>query len=927
MTACVNNDQKKEGSAYGKAVKATLAATLAVGMVPAVALAAEAPEVEGDISLASVSPEVAFKAGKVTAAVDNEDNVIADLENVKFAADGEAHFVVPTEFTPEESIAIDVTDEKEYEFEYYALDEDGEKTGVAIDADQLTKPGAYGVVVKSVDGTFESDVAATFTIVSASLSGATLFEVGEDEGDVSDTTFVYTGEELDLGLALDGEALTVNDDYTVTYYQVGGGTATVQNAGKYIAQVKGTGIYAGQTKSITFTVDKFDLSAAQIAIDPANLGTSTPTVTSIEGVELTKITGAYEVEVVGVPDSFYGGNKLGVYQVSVAATKDAANVTGAQTLDVVKYGQDATFKYGDEALKTTYATNYSDKKPEVFDLSEIAAYDASGEELEDAKLDIVVKDAKGNVVDNSSVTKPGVWTVLVSLDAASTKYEYGGQAAAITVTVKDGDVAGDADVFVKYAGEVVDEKDLVYTGEDLYKNVSVVVKVDDKVLVAGEDYEVALTQEVEGKYVAADAMIDAGNYKVTVTGKDYVFDAEQIVQFTVKPMTATSVKFATPTIDLGKGEVVPYTGEAIVPEFVYTTAEDPMAEDAEYVALLSGMYEIAGIEFEGEEVEQILEPGEYTVTLADNEEDPMAEDAEYVALLSGMYEIAGIEFEGEEVEQILEPGEYTVTLADNEKDVNFEFDCNLEFTITVSDDPVYSDVPVNEWFTTYVYDASKAGYMTGIGGTDLFAPSNATTRAMAATVLYRMAGHNEWFTTYVYDASKAGYMTGIGGTDLFAPSNATTRAMAATVLYRMAGQDDFDGIAPGYVSPFVDVLSYEWFADEVLWANEVGIVTGDTGLAKRTFRPNDNVTRQDFCLMMMRYANATGQGIALEDGEAATILAEFPDADAVADYAAQGVAWAVKNGLFGGAGVLNPSADISRAEMAKMVTVFQPEAL
>ncbi len=833
MTACVNNDQKKEGSAYGKAVKATLAATLAVGMVPAVALAAEAPEVEGDISLASVSPEVAFKAGKVTAAVDNEDNVIADLENVKFAADGEAHFVVPTEFTPEESIAIDVTDEKEYEFEYYALDEDGEKTGVAIDADQLTKPGAYGVVVKSVDGTFESDVAATFTIVSASLSGATLFEVGEDEGDVSDTTFVYTGEELDLGLALDGEALTVNDDYTVTYYQVGGGTATVQNAGKYIAQVKGTGIYAGQTKSITFTVDKFDLSAAQIAIDPANLGTSTPTVTSIEGVELTKITGAYEVEVVGVPDSFYGGNKLGVYQVSVAATKDAANVTGAQTLDVVKYGQDATFKYGDEALKTTYATNYSDKKPEVFDLSEIAAYDASGEELEDAKLDIVVKDAKGNVVDNSSVTKPGVWTVLVSLDAASTKYEYGGQAAAITVTVKDGDVAGDADVFVKYAGEVVDEKDLVYTGEDLYKNVSVVVKVDDKVLVAGEDYEVALTQEVEGKYVAADAMIDAGNYKVTVTGKDYVFDAEQIVQFTVKPMTATSVKFATPTIDLGKGEVVPYTGEAIVPEFVYTTAEDPMAEDAEYVALLSGMYEIAGIEFEGEEVEQILEPGEYTVTLADNE-----------------------------------------------KDVNFEFDCNLEFTITVSDDPVYSDVPVNEWFTTYVYDASKAGYMTGIGGTDLFAPSNAT-----------------------------------------------TRAMAATVLYRMAGQDDFDGIAPGYVSPFVDVLSYEWFADEVLWANEVGIVTGDTGLAKRTFRPNDNVTRQDFCLMMMRYANATGQGIALEDGEAATILAEFPDADAVADYAAQGVAWAVKNGLFGGAGVLNPSADISRAEMAKMVTVFQPEAL
>ncbi len=36
MTAYVNDEQKKEG-AYGKAVKATLAATLAAGMVPAAA--------------------------------------------------------------------------------------------------------------------------------------------------------------------------------------------------------------------------------------------------------------------------------------------------------------------------------------------------------------------------------------------------------------------------------------------------------------------------------------------------------------------------------------------------------------------------------------------------------------------------------------------------------------------------------------------------------------------------------------------------------------------------------------------------------------------------------------------------------------------------------------------------------------------------
>lgn len=850
MTACVNNDQKKEGSAYGKAVKATLAATLAVGMVPAVALAAEAPETEGDIALASVSPEASFAAGKVTAAQDNEGNAIADLAKVQFAADDKAHFVVPTEFTPEESIAIDVTDAKKFSFEYYALDKEGKKTGDAIASEKLVNPGMYGVVVKSADGAFESGIAATFTIGSASLADATLFEVGE-EGDISDTTFVYSGAQIEMGVALNGKALA-SDQYEIAFYKKGDGTevkaADLKDAGEYVAQVKGadTSIYKGQTKKFTFTVEKFDVSKATIVVDQTSLGKvgTAVTITTVDGE--AALVSNLEAKVVAVPDSVYGGDGLGVYQVSVAPTKASeSNITGTQTLSVAKYAKTATFKYGDQALGTKYDTDYSAEKPTVFDLSKIAAYDDGDKEIKDAKLNIVVKDAKGNIVDNSNVTKPGEWTVLVSLDPASTKYQYGGEAAAITVSVKDGDVTGDADVFVKYAGEVVDEKELDYTGEDLFKNVSVVVKVDDKVLVAGEDYEVALKKEVEGEYVAADAMIDAGKYQVTVTGKDYKFDNEQIIDFTVKPTTATGVKLATPTIDLGKGEVIPYTGEAIVPEFAFTTAKDPAAKDAEYIALPEGVYEIAKIE------------------LRDNK---------------GNFN---------EVKEIKEAGIYKVTLADNEDDGNFVFgaSCNKEVFVTVSDTPVYSDVPVNEWFTTYVYDASKAGYMLGIGGTDLFAPNKAT-----------------------------------------------SRAEAAMVLYRMAGNDSFGGNDPAFTNPFVDVnygnpLTDDWFAEAVLWANDAGVVTGDTGLAERTFRPADNVTRQDFCLMMMRYANATGQGVALEPGEAAQILAAFPDADAVAGYAAEGVAWAVKNELFGGYGVLNPTADITRAEMAKMVTVFQPSAL
>lgn len=59
MTAYVNDEQKKEG-AYGKAVKATLAATLPAGMVPAAAAFAEKGQAEaaseGGVERLSVFP-------------------------------------------------------------------------------------------------------------------------------------------------------------------------------------------------------------------------------------------------------------------------------------------------------------------------------------------------------------------------------------------------------------------------------------------------------------------------------------------------------------------------------------------------------------------------------------------------------------------------------------------------------------------------------------------------------------------------------------------------------------------------------------------------------------------------------------------------------------------------------------------------------
>ncbi|MFR5000435.1 MAG: S-layer homology domain-containing protein, partial [Slackia sp.] len=149
----------------------------------------------------------------------------------------------------------------------------------------------------------------------------------------------------------------------------------------------------------------------------------------------------------------------------------------------------------------------------------------------------------------------------------------------------------------------------------------------------------------------------------------------------------------------------------------------------------------------------------------------------------------------------------------------------------------------------------------------------------------------------------------------------TTRAMAATVLSRMVGLTGNDEAS----EPFSDVEPADWYFKEVAWAASTGIVSGYPGTDE--FRPNGNVTRAEFCVMMQRYAAATGQGVALEAGEADEILAAYEDGASVEPWCKDAVAWAVKNEVFGGYSVLNPQGDITRAEMAKMAVAFQAEPL
>lgn len=169
----------------------------------------------------------------------------------------------------------------------------------------------------------------------------------------------------------------------------------------------------------------------------------------------------------------------------------------------------------------------------------------------------------------------------------------------------------------------------------------------------------------------------------------------------------------------------------------------------------------------------------------------------------------------------------------------------------------------------------------------------------------------EWYYPYTIFAYERGLFSGITATT-FGPEIKMSRSMLATVLSRLDGRPV---VAPP--AGFPDVPDGQWYSNAVNWAAFYGIVTGG---ADGTFRPNDNVTREQLCAMLYRYAqNYLGMDVSITAD-----LSSFTDHGKVSSYAKEAVAWAVGNGIVTGTTptTLSPSGTASRAEVATMLQRF-----
>ena len=165
-----------------------------------------------------------------------------------------------------------------------------------------------------------------------------------------------------------------------------------------------------------------------------------------------------------------------------------------------------------------------------------------------------------------------------------------------------------------------------------------------------------------------------------------------------------------------------------------------------------------------------------------------------------------------------------------------------------------------------------------------------------------------WFYDSVRNVYENYIMNGVSPT-LFQPNGTMSRAMVATVLWRLEGEPEMDD-----TSVFTDVPRGQWYTQAITWAYEQGIITGYGG---GRFGPQDNVTRQQLAAMLFRYAKTMD----LDGGERASLSA-YRDQGQVADWAREAFAWAVAKGHINGTSptTLSPTGTATRAQCAAILT-------
>ena len=736
-----------------------------------------------------------------------------------------------------------------------------------------------------------------FTVKGLSLSKAYAFQ-GED---TADKTFTYTGfdfndtdESDNVHFAdKDGNVLS-DDDVTVEIKNASGATVmSVKDAGEYTAYLtaKAGSKYEGNA-TVPFTVSKLDLKGAKITVAP---------VAANDG----------SFGVAGASCWFDG---MGVY-----VNGELINNKGFQA-NVTPTAYDT-----DQVLAMQVIGGKKLVNGKLVDLVSPNTY--GGDTLGYVQMEVSsYKVASSSATEDPNIENDATATVTI-VNKLVNNYYYDDAKITGDLTFKPGEAAFDPSKISAALEDGEEDLDIVVTVTDK----------DGKELASDYDYTIPGVYTVTVEVPADETNFEyAGTktFKVNVIGK----------RWTALPKVSATVDGKDVTA-LTAG--IEWDGEAVVPSIVAKVGSTVLTAGDDYTVT----YEDA----DGNAVESMVEPGEYTVTvdfgeayvLNNGKEDRVKPVAFGITITKAAIESAKADqdlyaYTGEAIYPT-----FTAYTNDDLTGLSVAIDSAKVKTTyrkvkTGADGkPAYNDVvkwnPVTGEITfdkvldvestvLQAEDLTKSGWYVAcvsVPNDDVHfqgyeVPSEPF--EISSYAHFSDVDSDAWYAQDVYKAAQLGYMTGISGTDLFMPEAEISRAELAKVFANMAGHVD-DGLKNP--TQFDDVDPVAWYAEPIAWASEAGIVTGYDA---NTFGPMDKASREQVATMLYRYAKNQGKDVSVSDVDGA--LSAYKDGDQVSDWARTAMAWAVENGIFGqGTDELWANQNIKRDAVATIAVRFQPEAL
>lgn len=169
---------------------------------------------------------------------------------------------------------------------------------------------------------------------------------------------------------------------------------------------------------------------------------------------------------------------------------------------------------------------------------------------------------------------------------------------------------------------------------------------------------------------------------------------------------------------------------------------------------------------------------------------------------------------------------------------------------------------------------------------------------------------SSWYYNYVESAASMGLFVG-DDQGFFNPRENITRAQFVQVLYNAVAPEDY---TPGEIT-FSDVPAGKWFTSAVVWASELGVVSG---YEDGTFRPGNFITREEMCVVLENYRQKVTEAVPEH------VDFTFPDDGEISSWASGAVYTSYDLSLISGDefGCFNPTDNTIRAEAATVFTKY-----